>query len=202
MANVTLPSRSVMARPRSEEARTKIVSASQELIAEVGVEGFTVDAVAARSGVAKTTIYRHFPSGDELLIHTIDATVEPFETPNTGALRSDLIAIYEQIVPVLEDPSIFGMMMGVLAKAAKDPEFARLKDEIDHVRKMPVRTVLELAQARGEVRSDADLDVLVEMVEGPIAARKVLGGRSIVIAELPTIIDLVIGGIAPNGGRT
>ncbi len=196
MPDVTLPSRSVMARPRSEEARTKVVSAAQELIAEVGVEGFTVDAVAARSGVAKTTIYRHFSSGDELLIHTIDCMVEPFTTPNTGSLRSDLIAVYEQMVPVISDPTMFGMMMGVMAKAAVDPEFARLKDEFEHVRKMPVLTVLELAQARGEIRADVDLALLSELVEGPMVARRIISGGTIAMDEIPSVIDLVLNGIA------
>lgn len=187
-----------MARPRSEAARTKVVSAAQDLIAEVGVEGFTVDAVAARSGVAKTTIYRHFSSGDELLIHAIDCTVEAFATPNTGSVRADLIAIYEQVVPVMADPSMFAMMMGVMAKAAADPEFARLKDELEHARTMPVLTVLELAQARGEVRSDLDVARLVELVEGPLLARRMFRGEVPSIEEIPTVIDLVLAGIAPN----
>lgn len=184
-----------MARPRSEAARTKIVEAAQALIADVGVAGFTVDAVAANSGVAKTTIYRHFPSGDDLLIHAIDCMVEPFATPNTGSVRDDLIAIFEDVRIAIETPLMFETMMGVMMRSLVDPEFARLKDEMEHVRKLPIRTVLELGQARGEVRVDVPIDTLIELVEGPIVARKILTGGPMAAEELPLIVDLVLGGI-------
>lgn len=184
-----------MARPRSEEARNKIVSSAQALIAEVGVAGFTVDAVSASSGVAKTTIYRHFPSGDDLLIHAIDCMVEPFATPNTGSVRADLIAIFEDIRMALETPMMFETMMGVMLRALVDPEFARLKDELEHVRKLPIRTVLELGVSRGEIRDDIPIDTLIEVVEGPIVARKILTGGMLPAEEIPVFVDLVLGGI-------
>ena len=118
-----------MARPLSTEARDKMVLAAQQLIGDHGVEGFTVDEVARRSGVAKTTIYRHFPNPNDLAIEAIDCMVEPFEEFDTGELRGDLLAFFGQVLPHMHEPEM-REAMGASMRA----RVARFYDQEDMVR--------------------------------------------------------------------
>src|SRR5436190_2605757 len=83
-----------MARPRSEEARRKALAAATDLIVERGVANLTIEEVAHRSGVAKTTIYRHWPERASLVLDTVRACFAAVPTPDTGTLRGDLDAYF------------------------------------------------------------------------------------------------------------
>src|SRR3954470_11548461 len=87
-----------MARPRSEAARRKALAAATDLIVEKGVANLTIEEVATRSGVAKTTIYRHWPERTGLILDTVSACFAEVETPDTGTLRGDLEAFFGGMV--------------------------------------------------------------------------------------------------------
>ena len=78
-----------MARPRSDEARRKTFEGGARLIVEKGVVNLTIEDVAARSGVAKTTIYRHWPERTALIVDTVNGMFQLLRTPDTGSLRGD-----------------------------------------------------------------------------------------------------------------
>ena len=88
-----------MARSLSEAARAKMLGAAADLVLDAGVDGFSVDEVARRSGVAKTTIYRHFPSAKELLVAALDQFMTAPPTPDTGSLRTDLLEYLASVRP-------------------------------------------------------------------------------------------------------
>ena len=184
-----------MARPRSESARQAALDAAFEVIADDGVGGFTVDAVSKRSGVAKTTIYRHWESGNQLLLDAIGCVVEPFPTPNTGSLRDDLIAHYTQVLPFMEDPGNVRLMLGIFARSAADENFRRLKNEFARERQNPIMTCLELAQGRGELRPDLDLDLAIDVIEGPFATKRLMRGETITPEQIPGYIDAALYGL-------
>jgi len=184
-----------MARPRSEEAHQKVLAAAVEVVAEAGVSGFTVDAVAKVSGVAKTPIYRRWSSGDELLMEALECSIEHLATPNTGSLRTDLIELYAAIMAMFEQPHVFSTMLGALARAAGDPDFHRLIQELENERHKPLQTILQLAQARGEVSPDADLELMMEFAEGPIAARKIMKLSQFESGEIEKMVDMVVAGL-------
>lgn len=184
-----------MARPRSEAAREKVIAATLEVIAEHGVGGFTVDAVVRRSGVAKTTIYRHFDSGNRLLLESIDSVIEPFPTPNTGSLRGDLIELYSSFLPRLKDPSTTRLMLSMIARSAADESFRKVKNELMKERHKPLTTCLELAKARGELPEDLDLDLALDIIEGPFASRRLMRGEAITEELLPVYVDAALYGL-------
>src|SRR3954466_2689293 len=81
-------------RPRSERAARAIIDATIDLLAEEsGVAGVSIEAVAARAGVGKTTIYRRWPSKDALIVHALGAVKEPLPEPSGGNSRADLTEI-------------------------------------------------------------------------------------------------------------
>ncbi len=184
-----------MARPLSTEAREKALAAAQEVLSTDGVEGFTVDAVAKRSGVAKTTIYRHFSSGNELLINAIDCMVTPFPTPNTGSLKGDIEEFIQSVLPFIDDHSMQRTMMGVIAAAASDPELHRVHQEMMQLRMTPIKTMLELARGRGELRPDLDLDLALDFVEGPFFFRKMIRNEPMGEKEIRAFAAMIIHGL-------
>jgi len=187
--------RVAMARPRSAEAHQKVLDAAVELVADEGVSGFTIDEVARRSGVAKTTIYRRWSSTDALLVTALECTIEHLATPNTGSLRSDLIEIYTAVMSMMEQPEVFGTMLGALARAANDPDFHRVLREFEKERHQPLRTILQLAQARGEIAADADLELMMDFVEGPVVARRILKLETFGPGEIERVVDMVVLGV-------
>ena len=185
-----------MARPRSEAARQKALDAAQAVLGESGVEGFTVEEVAKRSGVAKTTIYRHFPSGNQLMIAALDCMVQTFPTPNTGSLRGDLEAFMRHVLPIVSDPAIIQAMLGVIAAAASDPEIAEIHEAMMAERTGPIVTIIDLAKGRGELPAGLDNGLILDFIEGPFFMRKIIRREPVDEATLQHMVALIAAGLA------
>ena len=181
-----------MARPLSDEARTKSLDAALGVLQDLGVDGFTVDEVARRSGVAKSTIYRHFSSTDELMLSAFGCLIVPLPTPNTGDLRNDLLAFLDSHRQFMVDESIPRTFLGLLNRSANDPDFAEVhKAFVDEQRK-PIKTIIELAQGRGEVHPDLNLDIAMDVMEGPFMLRKIMRFLPIDEETAIVLIDLTV----------
>ncbi len=181
-----------MPRHLSGAARDKMLAAAQDVIAEHGIDGFTVDEVARRSGVAKTTIYRHFDSGAALAVHALDSMIEDFPSFDTGSLRGDLQAFLQGIMAHINDPAMRQTMSGLFAVSAREPEFARVHRAMLDERKAPLRTAFQRAMARGELSPETDIDLAIAMIEGPLVYRRVLLDEVITPADATTLIDLIL----------
>src|SRR5271167_4416743 len=90
-ANTATAARETAEDPRVTRSRAAILEAAMELLAEEGYAAFTIEAIFARTGVAKTTIYRHWPTRNDLLIAVIEKLGGKFELPDTGTVRGDLM---------------------------------------------------------------------------------------------------------------
>lgn len=184
-----------MPRSRSENARAKVISAALKHIGERGVDGFTVDAASKESGVAKTTIYRHWDSGNHLLIEAIDSLIEPIPTPDNGSLRADLIEMYESFSRIMSKPVMFRLMLGILARSANDESFRTIKNDFVKERHHPIRTIVQSAIDRGELPLLIDIDMALDIIEGPFAARRILRGEGIAEERIPHYVDAVLRGL-------
>jgi AcrR family transcriptional regulator len=146
--------------------------------------------VASRSGVAKTTIYRHWPTKQALVVDAVRAACFPVSaTPNTGELRSDLTACFEGMVRAGLSGRTGRMLPALLDGAHRDEELDRLLSDYLEERAGPTRTVLQLAQLRGELRADLDLDLAVTLVVGPLLYRKVILRQPITAAFLASVVE-------------
>lgn len=188
-----------MARPRSEEARQKAIAATQELLADGGIPAFTIDAVAKRSGVAKTTIYRHWPSANELLVHSLDCQIERIPAPDTGSLVGDLTELYTTMVSIM-NTSDRQLILEMMAAAAKDPDLEAVKNAMLAERHRPLEDIVLRAVDRGEI-PPVGLDQAVLFIEGPFMARVMSSGDPIDLDEVPPMIQLVVRGLGVTGPR-
>lgn len=188
-----------MARPLSQEARRKAVEAAQQLIATRGIGGCTLEAVAKKSGVAKTTLYRHWSSRNMLLVHAIDCQIERIPTPNTGSLRSDLLTLMAVFQEVANTAEHRRLMLEVMATAATDPELAAVHRSLMQERRRPLCEVVERAIERGEI-DPVDPQLAADFIEGPMVAKMIKLGEPVDGADLDTMIDFTVRGLGgtPN----
>jgi AcrR family transcriptional regulator len=182
-----------MARPRSERARADALDAAREVLLERGLEGFTVEEVAARSGVAKTTIYRNWASVHELLLAALRGLVDAFPTPNTGSLRADLLQHYRNAIPLLSTPGLRSVVLGMMQ--ARDPDIVAINDELIEQRQHPLQIILELAVGRGELPADLDLELAQELFDGPVFRRVLMASETFDDRELGQLIDWAVAGL-------
>ena len=184
-----------MARPRSEEARRKALAAAGDLIIERGVGALSIEEVASRSGVAKTTIYRHWPERASLIIDTVRSTFEHVGTPDTGSLRGDFEAYFNGMVRADLSGRIGQLMPCIIDAASRDVEISTLLERIKDEREAPIRTIVERAQARGELPADLDLRVVVGTIVGPIVFRKIVQRLPIDEEYVHACLDVAIAGL-------
>jgi AcrR family transcriptional regulator len=185
-----------MARPRSEEARRKALAAATDLIVEKGVANLTIEEVAHRSGVAKTTIYRHWPERTALILDTVRACFAEVGTPDTGSLRGDLEAFFGGMVQADLSGTVGKLMPALVEAAGRDGEIELLMDRIALDRQRPILDIVERAQSRGELPPDLDPRVTIGTIVGPIVFRKLVWRQPIDAAYIRGCLDVAIAGLA------
>jgi AcrR family transcriptional regulator len=179
-------------RARSEDA---ILAAALDLMAEHGVSGLTVDAVAGRAGVGKQTIYRHWGSRARLVHDAIACTADSVDVPDTGSLRSDLEALLRHTVRFLDHPATGRVFPSLLEAAERDPELAQLRKESSAQKRAAVEHVLRRAMDRGELPADVHLDSAIDLVVGPIFYRRLVARDTVRPKDLQRHLDLVLRGL-------
>ncbi len=183
-----------MPRPLSKKARNKAIEASQMLIAECGIEGFTMDGVAKLSGVAKTTLYRHWNSASELLVHALDCQVERIPTPDTGSLPGDLFELFSTMRAIINQPGTRQLFLEMASASARDPELESVKEAMVGERMRPIREIVRRAVERGEI-PETDLEVAAVTVEGPFVARMFMSSEPLREDEVRAYIDFIARGL-------
>ncbi|AWS47073.1 TetR/AcrR family transcriptional regulator [Streptosporangium sp. 'caverna'] len=168
-------SRAPNAARRSESSRQAILAATEELCGENGYGRLTIEAIAARAGVSKKTIYRWWPSKGAVVLELIDETATiAIDPPDTGDLAIDLRTMLTEVIGMLTPPHA-SPAIGVIAEALHDPDLARdLRERIIQPRIATFKQRLRRAQATGRLSPDADLDVALDLLYGPIYHRLAL----------------------------
>jgi AcrR family transcriptional regulator len=174
-------------RPRSEEAHRAILAAVVELLPEQGLAGLTIEAVAVRAGVGKTTIYRRWKTKNELIVAAIEELRPPEEPPDTGSLVGDLSAVVAAQRQRLATSSLPRVLPRVLGEAMENPELHAeiVSRAIEPIRRM-LATAIERAIERGELRDDLDVEAMIDILHA-IPVYKLLVGRGDirVLADVP-----------------
>jgi AcrR family transcriptional regulator len=183
-------------RPRDPSRDQAIVRATLELMDQRGFD-FSIEEVAERAGVAKTTIYRRFPSKEELMVCAIEAVVPPLPTPDTGSLRGDLIALTRRKMASVETVATPLVGIRLLNDLWRDPKlFALFTERIITPARAPLLTVVDRAVARGELRDDLDHDLILDALFGGLAYRVLISGDlSVTMRDLETFLDVAIEGV-------
>jgi AcrR family transcriptional regulator len=165
--------------PRVSRTRAKVLSAVLELIGEVGFGRVSMEAVAARATVARSTLYRNWGDLPTLLGDALRLQLQTAIAPDTGDLRGDLLAGLRTAAGFLGDRDLRRMVLAMLAESLHDPEVGRVHGENEAKRRERFRDVLARGQRRGQLPDDADLDVIIDDLVAPVFHRALLLGRDI-----------------------
>jgi AcrR family transcriptional regulator len=163
-------------RPRSPEAHAAILRATLELAVEGGLRGLSMEAIAARAGVGKATIYRRWKSKEALFAEAIASIALTPEVPDTGSARGDFEAAAGAAVGRMA-PEAFRVLPRLMADAAGDPELLEaLQQALVRPRRAAIAAILRRGVERGELRTDIDIELVSEMLIGPMIARVLMSG--------------------------
>jgi AcrR family transcriptional regulator len=180
--------------PRSVRSEKAILDAARELLAEGGVRELTVEGVAARSGVAKTTIYRRWRGMNELALAVLIDMVETVvSTPDLGDTRAELVSFVDAAVKILGSALMGRVMQGLVSDLATDPELARaFRERVVAMRIGEVRRLIERGIERGDLRPDADIELAHELLFGPVYYRLLLSGAPLEKGLAGRVVDAVL----------
>ena len=186
-------------RPRSSQTERAILQATRELLVEAGVQRLTVEKVAARAGVAKTTIYRRWRDKDELALAVVlDMVEQVVQLPELGDTRAELLAFVNAAVEVLGSTLMGRVMQGLVSDLATDPELASaFRERVVSVRDAEVERLVERGIARGTLRADTDPTTVHDLLIGPVYYRLLLTGQPLDSAFARRTVDAVLCAFAP-----
>ncbi|MEZ4234800.1 MAG: TetR/AcrR family transcriptional regulator [Myxococcota bacterium] len=186
-------------RPRSAEAHEAILDAAMQTVRAVGYDSATIEAVAARAGVGKATVYRRWPSKELLLVEAVGRFVAGLPTPDTGAVESDLAALLASTVAVFRDPDTRPLMTGLVAVMARSDAIAEaVRGGLHASRHGAFLAVLRRGVWRGELAPETDLDLAVELLVGPLFYRLAWTGEPTGEAHAVTVASAVLRGLRPR----
>lgn len=178
--------------PRVLRSREAALSAVAELLAEEGWTGVTHVAVAARSGVGRTTLYRHWPDVAAMIRDAIVERMGQARRLRTGQLRADLLGELDGLRQLLGDPASERTMRAVLERAPFDPAFAALKETLFRSGIAGFQAILQAAVTSGELPPDTDIQLVIDQLAGPLMYRRLFAGLDIDRAYIETIVDRVL----------
>ncbi len=173
------------------------MAAAAQILAERGLSGMSIEEVAARAGVGKTTIYRRWTSRGTL---ALDAFLAEFQgqqpLPDTGTLRGDLLAALRAWIRAVTRTSAGPILAGLIAEAQRDPELAvAWRERVVERLRSQHKIMLDRAVERGEISAGTDYEVVLDLLFGAAYHRLLHGHQPLTDRFARQVVDLVVAGI-------
>ncbi|MFJ9061058.1 TetR/AcrR family transcriptional regulator [Streptomyces sp. NPDC102409] len=192
-------------RPRSEDADARIIEAALESLLDRGYDRFSVDEVAVAAGVAKTTLYRRWPTKDHLIVAVVARLQEQVPVGYSGDVRADLTQYLGAIVdgldrmrragrPATSGNASAGLVAEVAAAAARHADVGAAVQEMFARRNSLALALLEQAREQGELRATADPEVIFDQLAGALYYRLLVTGQPIDAAYVARLVAGVLDG--------
>jgi AcrR family transcriptional regulator len=187
--------------PRIERSREQVLAAAVDLLREVGYGALTIEAVAARSGVAKSTIYRHWSSKAEVVAdaflwaHRHDPPVEP----PPGPVRERVVALLRTTIrDMATSPRLACLMPALIDAAERSDEIAALTRRLSEEKAAPLRALLDTAVEDGELPPTTDTVVLADALLGPVLLRSLFHRQQVTAEDVPALVDEILPVVDPQ----
>jgi AcrR family transcriptional regulator len=186
-------------RPRSEKAHNAILEAAAELLLEKGLAAVSMDAVAARAGVSKATIYRWWPTKETLALDSLYHEWAGIAPPrDTGTLHGDLLSLLRPWARLASRRPYGRVIAALLTEAQTDPAFARqYRTRFVQPRRDQARAIFRHAIERGEIPADTKTEVALDLLYGAVYHRLLHGHAPLNDRFVRDVIDTALNGIAP-----
>ncbi|MEV0899664.1 TetR/AcrR family transcriptional regulator [Actinoplanes sp. NPDC049802] len=187
---------------RSERSRRAILESALALLHESGYPDLTVEAIAARAGVGKQTIYRWWSGKGAVVLDALveqASATEPPPLPDTGDLEADLRPVIRAIVAELADPGLSATTRALTVEALSSETFAeQVRDRLLRPQLATISDRLRSARDAGALRADADLDQAVELFIGPMYHRWMLRTGPLTEEYADGLLELGLAALRPR----
>lgn len=187
---------------RSTRVRQAVLAATIELLLETGYSGLTIEAVAARASVHKTTVYRRWTTREALVA---DALLGRMETrvpmPDTGALRADLVALTTAVAANLTSPEGNALLKTLVASGTHLGAVRTAGRQFWATRFALARELVRRGIARGDLPPDTDPDLVIEGLIAPLYLRLLVTGQDVDARYAERVVDLVLHGARGGGAQ-
>ena len=184
-------------RGPSTRVRAAAIAATLAELAEGGYSALSLEKVASRAGVHKTTLYRRWGTREELVLEAmLERAGEHIAVPDTGSLREDLLELARTAAANAASPEVAAMARAVAAEPPRDGRLAAANSRFWAERLALDAVIVERAIERGEVAAGTDPRLVIEAVLGPIHLRLLLTGERVDRSFLEGIVDVIVGGVA------
>ena len=177
---------------RVRRSRITVLAATAELLFERGFAGASVDEISRRSGVAKTTIYRHWPTRTDLLRDACSTIGTPQDVPDTGSFEADMTALMSNLAQLLRTAKWTSVLPSIIDAAERDPDIANMYSKLQRGYSAPFETVILRAVGRGELPEDTDAAMLIAALTGPLFYRRWFSRDPLSDAFVKQIVQQVI----------
>ncbi|WAS95673.1 TetR/AcrR family transcriptional regulator [Nannocystis punicea] len=186
---------------RGEPVVRSVLAATLTEVARAGYHGLRIDDVAARAGVNKTTVYRRWPTKQELVRDALlSIATETFSTPDTGSLRTDLLAYARRNAELATKPEHQGVFRIFVAEG-DDAELMAIVGSLRQAFESVPREVLAAAQARGEIAPGVDPSLLFAVLGAALNWWLLFERAPVDEVFLQRTIDLLLDGALAPGRR-
>lgn len=191
-------------RPRRATTDDAITRAALDLLAERGFQAATVEAIALRAGVGRNTIYRRWRSKEELIADALRELTTDISAWAEDDLYSLLLHWLREFSRTFSDPLYGRLLAGVLGELQRNPVFADVyADRVVRPRREALRTRLTEARDRGELRPDADVELVADMLGGALLVRLLPLGLPAADQSYPEeLLETIWRGIAPQSASS
>ena len=190
------PRRHGRGRRPTEQVRTEVLAAAGRLLLSDGMGAFTIERVAALAGASKMTLYKWWPSKGVLALEGYASTVDAvLAVPDTGDIEADLTTQLLTYVHLLRDTPAGRVTAELLGAAQTDPELAAaLLRSYSRPRRAVGLAALRTAQERGQIRSDADPETLIDQLWGSCIYRLMMGDPPLTDAYARALVENLVRG--------
>lgn len=185
-------------RRRSARAHEAILAATSELLVEAGYAQLTIEGIAARAGVGKATVYRWWPSKAALVVEAIACGLDTQALAETGNLRQDLLDAVRRAIYVLARSSQGAAIPAIAGELTRDPSLAaQFREQVLRPRRSRVIAILRRAVDEGQLPSNVDIDLLMDIYVGAIFYRVVISGEPVDENLAQQLVSLLLDGSPP-----
>jgi AcrR family transcriptional regulator len=202
-AGVELSAARAPGRPRDPQVDRSILAATLELLGEEGFDRLSIEAVAGRAGVGKTTVYRRWPSKIPLVVDALTAMKSPVPSaiPDDVSTRDALVRAMGGFTKPHEG-SAARVLAGLVDAMSRNEELATaVRAVLVTERQRGLMEVIQRGKRRGEIRPEVDAHVMIDLLGGPMVLRRLITGDPVNARLALAIVDLVMDGAAPASSR-
>ena len=175
---------------RVARTRSAVLRSATDLLVEGGPSAVTIDAIVARSGVAKSTIYRHWESRDEVLVDVIETCAPTLVTPDPAlGFEHAVRAVVDQACASLNDPEWARMIPALLLLKAHQSDIAKLEERIGRHQDHTLETIVAMGVAEGRLHEGADTEEIAAQLIGPLVFAHLTGRPRVTKAFAHRVAD-------------